>query len=88
MIEVRGASNRHGWCDLVGERHGTHQSVDFDEVILQTTPEIDNHIAILRKRFRAMTSVSTYVREQLSEFGTNFLLQSRAPVKGVIDLTS
>ncbi|KAK8066687.1 hypothetical protein PG997_013434 [Apiospora hydei] len=61
--------------------------VELDELVLQTTPEIDNHIECLRTRFLEKTSASTYVREPLDEFGTDFLVQSRTPVKGVIDLT-
>ncbi|KAK5653765.1 hypothetical protein OQA88_7922 [Cercophora sp. LCS_1] len=62
-------------------------SVTLEEVALQTTPEIESHMNVLRKRFRTSTSASSYVREQLDEFGTDFLIESRAPVKSVIDLT-
>ncbi|KAK8040976.1 hypothetical protein PG994_013983 [Apiospora phragmitis] len=61
--------------------------VELDELVLQTTPEIDNHNEGLRKQFLEKTSASTYVREPLDEFGTDFLVQSRTPAKGVIDLT-
>jgi hypothetical protein len=61
--------------------------VQLDEVVLQTTPEIDSHIATLRERFLQKTSASTYVREDLVEFGSDWLMKSRAPVKGVIDMT-
>lgn len=71
-----------------GQLNGGRSSrIELEEVVLQTTPEIESHINVLRKRFQQTTSVSTYVREQLDEFGTDFLVQSRAPVKGVIDLT-
>lgn len=61
---------------------------EFEELpILQTTPEIDHHIGVLRKLFLSRASAATYIKENLDEFGTDFLLQSRVPVKGVIDLT-
>lgn len=73
---------------LNGQLNGDHSSqVELKEVVLETTPEIERHMVILRKRFKQNTSASTYVREQLDEFGTDFLVKSRAPVKGVIDLT-
>ncbi|OIW26902.1 beta-ketoacyl synthase domain-containing protein [Coniochaeta ligniaria NRRL 30616] len=62
-------------------------SVELNEVVLKMTPEIDRHATALRKRYQQATSRSTYVREQLDEFGTDFLLQSRVPVKGAIDAT-
>lgn len=67
--------------------NGSSSSIELDEVVLQTTPEIDNRMLVLADRFQQTTSAATYVREQLDEFGTDFLIQSRAPVKGVIDLT-
>ncbi|KAH7141842.1 beta-ketoacyl synthase domain-containing protein [Dactylonectria macrodidyma] len=79
-----------GAASLNGQQpSGGHSSseMDLNEVVLQTTPEIEDHAIVLRERYRQATSSSTYVREQLDEFGTDFLLQSRVPVKGVIDLT-
>lgn len=61
--------------------------IELTELVLETTPEIESHAVVLRERYQQATSTSTYVREQLDEFGTDFLLQSHAPVKGVIDLT-
>lgn len=63
--------------------------IELYEVILQTTPEIESHINVLRNRFVEYTSPSTrtYVREHLTEFGTDFLLQNKVPIKGVIDIT-
>lgn len=61
--------------------------VELKEVVLQTTPEIEGHATVLQERYKQATSRSTYVREDLEEFGTDFLLKHRAPVKGVIDLT-
>lgn len=66
--------------------HGS-SGIKLVEVALQTTPEIEKHIVALKEKYHRTTSTSTYVREQLDEFGTDFLVQSRAPVKGVIDLT-
>ncbi|KAF4332179.1 polyketide synthase [Fusarium beomiforme] len=62
-------------------------NVNLEEFVLQMTPDIEQHTVILREKYHKATSKSTYVREQLDEFGTEFLLQSRVPVKGVIDLT-
>ncbi|RYP80178.1 hypothetical protein DL769_002591 [Monosporascus sp. CRB-8-3] len=72
-----------------GQPSGGHSSSEMElkEVVLQTTPEIKDHVIALRKRYQQATSRSTYVREQLDEFGTDFLLQSRVPIKAVIDLT-
>lgn len=61
--------------------------IKLDEVVLQTTPEIESHIDVLRKQYLESTSVATYVREQLDEFGTDFLMKSRVPAKGVVDMT-
>nr|ALQ32954.1 putative polyketide synthase [Fusarium sacchari] len=61
--------------------------VHLEEFTLQMTPEVRKHTVALHKKYRQATSQSTYVRERLDEFGTDFLLQSRVPVKGVIDLT-
>lgn len=59
----------------------------LEEVGLQLTPKIEAHANVLRKQYQQATSTSTYVREQLDEFGTDFLLRSRVPIKGVIDMT-
>lgn len=69
--------------------NGNHVSAEIElkEVTLKMTPEIERHADALGKIYQQSTSASTYVREQLDEFGTDFLLQSRVPVKGVIDLT-
>jgi hypothetical protein len=67
--------------------HVNVEGIELEEVVLQTTPEIESQMDTLRKTFLRNTSASTYVREYLEEFGTNFLVNSRAPVKGVIDLT-
>ncbi|KAF7549789.1 hypothetical protein G7046_g8236 [Stylonectria norvegica] len=80
---VAGAFSPNGQLD--GGRFSS--KVELNEVILQMTPDIEDHAIVLRGRYRQATSSSTYVREQLDEFGTDFLLQSRVPVKGVIDLT-
>ncbi|KAF5020203.1 hypothetical protein F66182_7768 [Fusarium sp. NRRL 66182] len=64
----------------------THET-ELEEVLLQLTPELEEHVVALRQKYEQATSRSTYVREQLNEFGTDFLLQSRVPVKGVIDVT-
>ena len=61
--------------------------IELEEIVLRTTPEIESHINVLRKRFHDNTLKATYVREQLDEFGTDLLLQSRVSIKGVIDLT-
>jgi hypothetical protein len=61
--------------------------VPVEEVVLQLSPELEQHTVALREKYEQATSKSTYVREQLKEFGTDFLLQSRVPVKGVIDVT-
>lgn len=83
------------WIAKAMDAHPTtngHNTADQEpeqlrELVLQTTPEIDRHAAVLGERYRQATSAATYVREQLDEFGTDLLLRSRAPVKGVIDLT-
>ncbi|KAM0290527.1 hypothetical protein ACHAO9_004885 [Fusarium lateritium] len=61
--------------------------IELEEVSLQMPTDIEEHTAALRQKYEQATSRSTYVREQLDEFGTDFLLQSRVPIKGVIDLT-
>lgn len=61
--------------------------IELEEVTLQMPADIREHTAALREKYEQATSKSTYVREQLGEFGTDLLLQSRVPVKGVIDLT-
>lgn len=61
--------------------------VELEEVVLQMTPELEAHAGALYEKYKQATSKSTYVREQLSEFGTDFLIRSRVPVKGVIDVT-
>ncbi|GKU05699.1 beta-ketoacyl synthase protein [Fusarium langsethiae] len=61
--------------------------VPIEEVVLQMTPELEQHAVALREKYEQATSKSTYVREQLKEFGTDLLLQSRVPIKGVIDVT-
>ncbi|RBR23821.1 uncharacterized protein FIESC28_03437 [Fusarium coffeatum] len=61
--------------------------VELEQVVLQMTPELEAHASALHEKYKQATSKSTYVREQLSEFGTDFLIRSRVPVKGVIDVT-
>ena len=63
--------------------------IELDEVVLQTTPEIHSHINVLRDRFLEYTSpvTRTYVREHLTEFGTDFLVQNKVSIKGVVDIT-
>ncbi len=63
--------------------------IELDEVVLQTTPEIESHIKVLRSRFLEYTSPATrtYVREHLTEFGTDFLVQGKVSIKGVVDIT-
>lgn len=64
-------------------------SSQLNEIVLETTPEINNHINLLRGRFLEYTSPKTitYVLERLDEFGTDFLMRHKVPVKGLIDLT-
>lgn len=57
------------------------------ELFLERTPEIDQHIDVLRKCYLDATATVTYIKDSLGEFGTDFLLQSHVPIKGVIDLT-
>jgi len=63
-------------------------TIKIEEVVLETTPEIDNHIKTLRNRFLEYTSPArrTYVQEHLTEFGTDFLM-GKVSTKGVIDIT-
>ena len=63
--------------------------IKLEEVVLQTTPEIESHMSVLRNRFLEYTSPATrtYVREHLTEFGTDFLMQGKVSVKGVVDIT-
>ena len=60
-----------------------------DEIVLRTTPDIESHITVLRNRFLEYTSPATrtYVGEQLTEFGTDFLMQGKVSIKGVVDVT-
>lgn len=64
-----------------------HTDIQLNEVTLQVTPKITAHTNTLRARYRAVTSASTYVRAELTAFGTEHLARSHAPVKGAIDLT-
>ena len=68
---------------------GLSSRIEFDKVVLQTTPEVESHINVLRNRFLEYTSPATrtYVREHLTEFGTDFLVQGKVSIKGVIDIT-
>ncbi|KEY73875.1 hypothetical protein S7711_06085 [Stachybotrys chartarum IBT 7711] len=72
-----------------GQANGVQKSVGVEpkEMVLHITPAIEEHARLLGDRYKQATSTSTYVREQLHEFGTNFLLQRKVPSKGVIDLT-
>ncbi|MCJ1471632.1 hypothetical protein MMC13_000272 [Lambiella insularis] len=73
-----------------GQLNGSLLSkVELDEVVLQKTPEIESHINVLRNRFLEYTSTAarTYVCEHLNELGTDFLLQGKVPIKGVVDIT-
>ncbi|KAK9419086.1 hypothetical protein SUNI508_01063 [Seiridium unicorne] len=76
-----------GSAGRTSQLNGGHSEIKLQEMVLKTTSEIENHLVGLRKQYQQATSRSTYVREQLDEFGTDFLLQSRVPAKGVIDLT-
>ncbi|KAF5548075.1 polyketide synthase [Fusarium phyllophilum] len=62
-------------------------NVNLEEFVLHMTPDLEKHTITLREKYHEATSKSTYAREQLNEFGTDFLLQSRVPIKGIIDLT-
>jgi hypothetical protein len=63
--------------------------VQFNVAVLQATPEIESHIEVLRSRFLEYTApaTTTYVKEHLTEFGTDFLMRHKVAAKGVIDLT-
>jgi Choline/Carnitine o-acyltransferase len=63
--------------------------MELDEVVLQTTPEVESHMNVLRNRFLEYTlpTTRTYVREHLTEFGTDFLVQGKVSIKGVVDIT-
>lgn len=76
----------------VAEGHNQKDStalrpVDLKEVILQTTAEIQSHMDVLSRRFLEYTSAGNYLREQLTEFGTEFLVEAKMPVKQVVDIT-
>ena len=79
------ALTTHGNSQPNGQHHSP--DIELEEMVLQTNSEIDDHMVTLKKRYQQATSKSSYVREQLDEFGTDFLLKSRVPLKGVIDLT-
>ncbi|KAF4848553.1 Highly reducing polyketide synthase AFT9-1 [Colletotrichum siamense] len=61
--------------------------ITLHEFVLETTPEVENRIGLVRKQYVDNTSVATYVREELTEFGTDFLVGSRVSAKGVVDIT-
>ncbi|KAK4188780.1 highly reducing polyketide synthase AFT9-1 [Podospora australis] len=73
------------------DMNGDHKLDDIvlEEAVLQTTPEIESHMSVLRRRYLEYTSpeTTTYVQEHLDEFGTDYLMRRRVAVKGVIDLT-
>ncbi|KAF5549198.1 polyketide synthase [Fusarium mexicanum] len=71
---------------LGNSNHTEIGKVNLEEFVLHMTPDLEKHTILLREKYHEATSKSTYAREQLDEFGTDFLLQSRVPIKGVIDL--
>jgi len=69
------------------QKDSSLSKIDLEEVVLQTTAEIESHMNVLRHRFHEYTSAGTYMREHLTEFGTDFLVQAKVPVKQVVDIT-
>lgn len=61
--------------------------IALHEFVLETTPEVENRIGLVRKQYVDNTSVATYVRGELTEFGTDFLVRSMVSAKGVVDIT-
>ncbi|KAK3934736.1 hypothetical protein QBC46DRAFT_462469 [Diplogelasinospora grovesii] len=81
------------WIAAAIDEHSPSQQdsalshVELEEVVLQTTEEVESHMAALRQRFHGYTSGGAYAREYLTEFGTDFLVEAKVPVKQVVDLT-
>ncbi|KAI0470405.1 putative polyketide synthase [Xylariaceae sp. FL0804] len=68
---------------------GVSGVIQLDEISLQTTPAIEEHMLVLRKRFLGYTApeAAAYDQVHLGEFGTDRLLRSRVSAKGVVDVT-
>lgn len=62
-------------------------SVDLEEVVVQTNSEIQAHIDLLRGCFLEHTAGGSYAVDNLTEFGTDFLLRANMPIKPVVDIT-
>jgi hypothetical protein len=70
--------------------HDTSGSrIELEDISLETPLDIKKHMNVLRRRFQEYTSpkTRTYVRENLTEYGTDFLIKSKVSIKGVVDIT-
>lgn len=56
------------------------------EVPLITTPEIDNHMMVLRQRYSEVTSQREFIFHRMSQLGKSFLTNQHMPIKGILDV--
>ncbi|KAF7713846.1 Polyketide synthase [Penicillium ucsense] len=59
----------------------------LEEYALSTSPEIDEHILVVRKQHLQTTSSREYGYKTLPHFGKNFLAEHGCPIKSVFDVT-
>jgi hypothetical protein len=56
------------------------------EFRLVTTPEIDNHMMVLRQRYSEVTSQREFVFHPMTQLGIGFLNSRHMPIKGILDV--
>lgn len=61
--------------------------MDFSEYLLTLTPEMDDHIPVLRKKPLKYTSTKQYGYYVVIALSKNFLTSHGRPIKSVCDVT-
>ncbi|RDW64263.1 hypothetical protein BP5796_10765 [Coleophoma crateriformis] len=70
-----------------GHRNGHGSAPILEEYVLTTTPDIDNHMDVLREKYLSYTSKREFANYELKSFGNTLLAEHNCPIKATFDLT-